>query len=164
MSISPEVLRPHWEYCVWATTRLLVAADQLFPEELTRDFKTADRSVLGTLIHLFRSEKLWLARFRRQAAPTTLAGETQPLSELQAEWPRLQEEWRQFLSGLSDSSALLTYTDLKGNEWTQPYWQLMLHVVNHGTHHRGQVSGFIRAMGHVPPTLDLVAYYRQQVP
>jgi uncharacterized damage-inducible protein DinB len=34
-------------------------------------------------------------------------------------------------------------------------------VVNHGTHHRGQVSGFLRSMGHTPPALDLIAYYRQ---
>jgi uncharacterized damage-inducible protein DinB len=35
-------------------------------------------------------------------------------------------------------------------------------VVNHGTHHRGQVSGFLRVMGHTPPPLDLVFYYREQ--
>jgi uncharacterized damage-inducible protein DinB len=39
-------------------------------------------------------------------------------------------------------------------------WKIVLHVVNHGTHHRGQASGFLRAMGHVPPPLDLIAYYR----
>jgi uncharacterized damage-inducible protein DinB len=50
--------------------------------------------------------------------------------------------------------------DLRGNTWTQPFWQLVLHVVNHATHHRGQVSGFLRAMGRVPPPLDLVAFYR----
>jgi len=32
--------------------------------------------------------------------------------------------------------------------------------VNHATHHRGQVSGFLRAMGHAPPPLDLIAFYR----
>jgi uncharacterized damage-inducible protein DinB len=49
---------------------------------------------------------------------------------------------------------------MRGNPWRQPLGQLVLHVVNHGTHHRGQVSGFLRAMGHVPPKLDLVSYYR----
>jgi len=54
----------------------------------------------------------------------------------------------------------ISYSDMSGNPWKQPLWQLILHVVNHGTHHRGQVSGFLRAMGHVPPKLDLVNYYR----
>jgi len=35
-------------------------------------------------------------------------------------------------------------------------------VVNHATHHRGQAVGFIRAMGHQPPKLDLIFYYREQ--
>jgi len=48
-----------------------------------------------------------------------------------------------------------------GNPWRQPLGQLVLHVVNHGTHHRSQVSRFLRVMGHVPPKLDLVSYYRE---
>ncbi|MFL6446663.1 MAG: DinB family protein [Bryobacteraceae bacterium] len=39
---------------------------------------------------------------------------------------------------------------------------LLSHVVNHSTHHRGQVSGFLRAMNYTPPPLDLVAYHRQR--
>jgi uncharacterized damage-inducible protein DinB len=42
----------------------------------------------------------------------------------------------------------------------EPDWKLVFHVVNHATHHRGQVAGFLRTMGRVPPPLDLIAYYR----
>jgi uncharacterized damage-inducible protein DinB len=59
--------------------------------------------------------------------------------------------------------AEIVYRDLKGRTWKQPVWQLVLHLVNHGTHHRGQVSGFIRAMGATPPPLDLVFYYRELI-
>lgn len=63
---------------------------------------------------------------------------------------------------MTDEQALagVSYKDLSGNPWTTPLWQIVLHVVNHGTHHRGAVSGFLRAMGHPPPALDLMAYYR----
>jgi uncharacterized damage-inducible protein DinB len=50
---------------------------------------------------------------------------------------------------------------MKGTPWKQPLWKLVLHVVNHGTHHRSQVSGFLRTLGHAPPPLDLVYFYRQ---
>ncbi len=53
----------------------------------------------------------------------------------------------------------LSYTDWKGNPWISPIWQIALHVVNHGTHHRGQVAGFLRTMGYAPPPLD-PRYYR----
>ena len=67
-----------------------------------------------------------------------------------------------YLSSLSDEAAMahLSYVDLKGRQWQQALWQIVLHVVNHGTHHRGAVSGFIRSMGHTPPVLDLIAFYR----
>jgi uncharacterized damage-inducible protein DinB len=50
---------------------------------------------------------------------------------------------------------------MKGRPWKQPLWQLVLHVVNHGTHHRGQVSGFLRSLGHTPPILDPIYFYRE---
>jgi uncharacterized damage-inducible protein DinB len=57
---------------------------------------------------------------------------------------------------------LFTFKDLQGKEWTQPLWELVLHVVNHGTHHRGQVSGFLRTLGKEPPQLDMSFYDRQK--
>ena len=161
MFISPEVLQQHWEYSVWATNRLLEAAGQLSAEELTRDFKTADGSVLETLTHLFWSETIWLSRFKKFDTPARPARGTQHLEDLQRHWPALHSEWRSYLAEANYPMATLTYRDLKGQEWTQPIWILLLHVVNHSTHHRGQVSGFLRSMGHVPPPLDFVAYHRQ---
>ena len=66
-------------------------------------------------------------------------------------------------SGLTDEAAQaeVSYADMRGNPFRQQLGLLVLHVVNHGTHHRGQVSGFLRAMGHAPPKLDLVFYYRE---
>jgi uncharacterized damage-inducible protein DinB len=62
---------------------------------------------------------------------------------------------------LIDASTPLTYQDLQGRTHATPLWQIVLHVVNHGTHHRGQVAAMMRAMGHVPPPLDLIRYYRE---
>ena len=70
--------------------------------------------------------------------------------------------WRDWAAGLTDENVAseAAYQDLKGNPHTTQWWKIVLHVVNHGTHHRGQVSGFLRTMGHLPPPLDLMAYYR----
>ena len=64
---------------------------------------------------------------------------------------------------LTDDSlaGICAYQDTRGNSYSSPLWQIVLHVVNHGTHHRGQVSGFLRTMGKVPPPLDLMAFYRE---
>jgi uncharacterized damage-inducible protein DinB len=83
---------------------------------------------------------------------------------LQNGWPALMERWKAWAAGLTDEQARaeIAYSEMKGRPWKQPLWQLVLHVVNHGTHHRGQVSGFLRSLGHPPPTLDLVYFCREK--
>lgn len=163
MTIAPAVLRTHIAYTAWASRRLLHAAAELTPDELTRDFGTADRSVLGTLCHIFGADRIWLARLTQAPQQGFVAESDRTLAFLETEWPALFERWTDFAGTLTEESiaAPVSYIDLKGNPWTQPLWQPILHFVNHGTHHRGQVSGFLRTMGHPPAPLDLAAYYRQ---
>lgn len=164
MSVSADVLRTHIDYTAWASLRLLAAAAELTPEELTHDFHTADRSVLGTLAHLFAADRLWLARLTGAQPAAFVTDSDRDLAALQLGWPELLERWQEWAAGLTDANAReqIAYSDMKGNPWNQPLWQLVLHVVNHGTHHRGQVSGFLRSLGRTPPQLDLGYYYRQQ--
>ena len=164
MPLSVADLREHFAYSAWASQRLVQAAAALTPEELNRDFQTADRSVLGTLVHTFAADRVWLARFHQSPNQPFLTDADRHLAVLVNQWPELYRQWDAWLAAQTDDAVCgnLVYKDLKGNQWTNPYWKLAMHVVNHGTHHRGQVSGFLRTLGHTPPALDLVAYYRQQ--
>jgi uncharacterized damage-inducible protein DinB len=84
------------------------------------------------------------------------------LPVLQSEWPEVQRQREALAAGWTDASvcADLTCQDLRGNTWTHPLWKLIMHDVNHATHHRGHVAEFLRSLGRVPPALDLIAYYR----
>jgi uncharacterized damage-inducible protein DinB len=161
MFVPAEVLRSQIDYSAWASGLLVDAAAQLTPAELTRDFGTADKSVLRTLVHVFGADCLWLARMKREPANQFLTEADYHLAVLQNDWPALYQQWKDWAAGLTDEAAReeLSYRDMRGNPWRRPLGQLVLHVVNHGTHHRGQVSGFLRSMGHIPPQVDLVRYY-----
>jgi uncharacterized damage-inducible protein DinB len=162
MPVSADTLRLHLDYSAWASQRLLDASSALSEEELTRDFKTADKSVLNTLVHAFAADRIWLARIQGPPRSSFIDEKDRQFTALQSEWPALQQRWKQWAAPLTDQDALarLAYKDIKGNAYEQPLWQLVLHVVNHATHHRGQVSGFLRSMGFAPPPLDLIAFYR----
>ena len=162
MPLSVEDLREHFAYSAWASHRLVHAASELTEAELLRDFQTSDHTVLGTLVHTFAADRLWLGRLRSAPRPQYSSEADYHLPVLQNDWPQVYGQWDQWLAGLTAGAVLadLTYQDMRGKVWTQPIWKLLLHVVNHATHHRGQVSGFLRAMGRVPPALDLVAFYR----
>jgi uncharacterized damage-inducible protein DinB len=160
--LSVFALQDMLAYSAWASRRMVEAAAQLSPDQLTRDFGTADKSVLGTLVHIFAADRIWLRRIEGHLPEKFIGEEDYRLSVLQNDWPALQDKWRAWAAGLEDEAAAadLHYRDIRGNQWTQPIWQVVLHVVNHGTHHRGQVQGFLRAMGASPAPLDLTAYYR----
>lgn len=164
MAVPAEVLRSHLGYTAWASGLLVEVAGRLSQEELMRDFGTADKSVLGTLVHVFGADRIWLARLRGEPATVYLTEADYRLRILQDEWPALYERWRDWAAELTDDAAAMevSYSDLSGRAWRQPLGQLVLHVVNHGTHHRGQVAGFLRAMGYAPPKLDLVQYFRSR--
>ena len=163
MTVSAATVGNHLDYTAWATARLLEAAGKLSKDELARDFATADKSVVGTLAHIFAADRVWMARIEGVTLRAFLSPEERDLALLVREWPALLGRWKQWAEGLTDESVQteISYQDLKGNTWTSPLWQIVLHVVNHGTHHRGQVSGFLRTMGYVPPPLDLIAFYRE---
>jgi uncharacterized damage-inducible protein DinB len=163
MVISADLLRIHLDYTAWASARLVNAAGLLNPEELTRDFGTADRSVLGTLAHVYAADRVWLGQIEGNQPERFLDPERDVrLSVLQNDWPVLLERWKRWAATLDDGSVqtkVVCRNRTRGWEREIPVWQIVLHVVNHGAHHRGQVAGFLRGMGHTPPVLDLMAYY-----
>jgi len=160
--LSVYALRDLLAYTGWASRRLVEAAAQLSSDQLTHDFGTADKNVLGTLVHVFAADRVWFRRLEGISPEKFIGDEDYQLAVLQNEWPQLLEKWSRWAADLTDEAAAaeLSYRDIRGNQWRQPIWQIVLHVVNHGTHHRGQASGFLRSMGLTPPALDLVAYYR----
>jgi uncharacterized damage-inducible protein DinB len=157
-------IRMHFDYTAWASARLVNAAGSLSPEELTKDFGTADHSVLGTLVHVYAADRIWYDRVHGNAPALFIEPERDMhLHVLQNEWPVLLGRWHEWAAAQTEESlgTKASYKDLKGNSYETPLGQIALHLVNHGTHHRGQVSGFLRSMGHIPPPLDLMAYYRE---
>jgi uncharacterized damage-inducible protein DinB len=164
MTVSLEVLQHHVDYNNWATRRLLNAASGMSQDELSHDFGTADKTILGTLAHLYAAEGNWLARMREgTAAIQHRTTEDNQLESLLPKWTEVQNGWKTWVGQLPPEAPnqVMEYYDLQGRKWAQPLWQILLHVVNHSTHHRGQVSGFIRALGKTPPPLDFILFVRE---
>jgi len=94
--ISPEIARTHLAYTEWATARLLAAARELDSAELARDFGTANRSILGTLVHVFGADRVWLARL--QGGPQQWPGDYD-LPGLESDWSVLYARWQSWAAG-----------------------------------------------------------------
>ena len=119
-------------------------------------------AILGTLVHVFAGDRAWLARVRGESPTSYVSRADYRIEVLREEWPRVPAARNEWAEGLTEETAAapIAYRTIEGKPCTSAAWQIALHMVNHGTHHRGQVSGFLRALGHTPPPLDLIRFYR----
>ena len=155
--MTADELRDHIRYSAWASRRLLDAALNLDQEQLRRDMSVSHTSVLDTLGHIHWADRAWLFRI--------LGAEMEkPTEALEIEWSRIQGRWQEWADSLSDSDVerVVFYKSLKGDPSQTPVWQIVLHVVNHATLHRGQVVAMMRQLGVQPPATDLIFYYRER--
>lgn len=154
-------LATHLKYSAWASGRLVEAAGELTPEELSRPMNVSHGSLLGTLAHVYLGDRIWLSRLVDPEPRKKLREENEEitLETLARDWPPLYERWVEFAES-ADPERMVSYHDTKGNPYQTPLWQIVRHVVNHGTLHRGQVMAMLRQLGKIPPPTDLIFYYR----
>lgn len=155
--------RELFSYCAWANGQMFEAAETLSPEQLLATGASSFPSVRGTLGHIVGAEWLWLHRWQGEspaAAPAWSAASS--LADLRGRLSALESERDAYLSGLTDTDLerVVEYRTLAGRAYADPLADLLRHVVNHSTYHRGQVATQLRQLGQTPPSTDLIAYLR----
>jgi uncharacterized damage-inducible protein DinB len=150
-------------YHVWATHRLLEAVSRVSAEDYQRDVGLFFKSIHGTLNHMLVAEHLlWYARFAKGVSPVlALDAEIEPHRERLAQalkggsanWTPLIASW-----SAERFDGQLDCRTSQGDPLSLPFAATLSHVFNHATHHRGQISAALTAMGQPCPELDMVYF------
>jgi uncharacterized damage-inducible protein DinB len=158
-------LQELYEYNAWANRRLLAAAARLTPEQLTREMGGSFPSVLETLVHILSAEWIWLSRWRG-VSPTGWPAEWKITGHaaLEARWGEVEREQAAFLSTLDEDALgrIIEYRNISGDPFAAPMSQMLRHVVNHSTYHRGQITHMLRQLGAETMATDLILFYRER--
>jgi uncharacterized damage-inducible protein DinB len=85
------------------------------------------------------------------------------LAECHEHADRLYQVWSRYLPNLDDGrlSASVNYRNSKGEPWTSSVQDILLQVVTHAPHHRGQIAADMRASGYTPAATDYILAVRQ---
>jgi uncharacterized damage-inducible protein DinB len=159
--IPLESLREIYEYNFWARRQQLASCATLSQEQLDRPLPSSFGSMRDTLKHILGADWVWLERFLgRSPRNVPWIGDTHTLEAIGARWNGIEADTRAYLAALAPEAldSPLTYRNLKGETWTYPLWKCLIHLVNHGTYHRGQVTMALRQLGAVPPAVDFLVY------
>lgn len=150
-----------YEHDWWANEQMLDAVGALNHEQFTKNMATSHVSVHGTLVHTLAAEWIWLARCKGHS-PARLfdPAEFPTLESVREKWDEVKRDQKSFIEGLSeaDLDSIIAYTNTKGEQWQYPLGQIMQHVTNHSSYHRGQVTTMLRQFGAKAVMTDFLAY------
>lgn len=151
-------------YDKWANALVFGAVGGLSGGQLRRSVASSFPSVGATLGHIVGAEWLWLRRWRGESPGSIPAWAAEPeVADLRSRLTAVEAERDAFLADLCDADLerVVSYRTIAGQAHADPLGNLVRHVVNHSTYHRGQVATQLRQFGLTPPSTDLIAYLWQ---
>jgi uncharacterized damage-inducible protein DinB len=159
---SDAVIDSLFQYNDWATAKLLELARKLSDEQLDSPRALGLGSLRATLVHILFAEQIWLERWQKKpwrVFQTDSGGMS--LAELTDGLAQVSAERRQVIqAGRSEVwKERITYLDSKQNEYTNSLAEMLLHVANHGVHHRAQALHYLKSFDQkLPGGLDYLFF------
>ncbi len=157
----------HVRYNAWASRKCLDSARILALEDLNRNLGAAYPTVAATIGHIFQADDAWYSRITGTPRLTSsVPGEQWTIEAFDRDWLPLLDRYVAMAEGLTEDgwNRVVSYRNLQGEPYENTVRHILLHLVNHDSFHRGQVSAFLRQLGHKPAWIDLMAYYREAKP
>jgi uncharacterized damage-inducible protein DinB len=163
--MQPETIHELYVYNHWANQRVLASVASLSPEQFTRSMGNRFSSVRDTLAHILSAEWIWLERWLGRSPRQMLAASDFPtVDTLRQRWATVEQDLSRFLQTLTPDrlQQSVAYINRAGEPFSYPLWQQMMHVVNHSSYHRGQITTLLRQLGAEPQNTDFLSYYDMQ--
>lgn len=160
-----ETVRFLYAYMRWADGRMLEAVAKLAPEKWAQDLASSHKSVRDTVVHLVSGQWMWLSRWKGTSPrtmwdPSDFPGPT----SIRPKWEEIAQTLGDFVAQQTEESLArdVTYTNTQGKTFTYPLGPLMLHLANHSTYHRGQVTTMLRQLGAAPASSDITLFLAEK--
>lgn len=160
-----DYMRFLYDYNYWATERILRAADKVSDAQFVAPARYSWGGLRGTLVHTMGAEWIWRSRWQGVSPTASLRVDDYPtVAALRARWREEETQVREFLASLTeaDLTRVVSYSRISGGTSKQVLWQLMAHVVNHGTQHRAEAAVMLTDLSHSPGDIDLVVFARER--
>jgi len=152
-------------YNVWANHKICFQLQQMDEKLWYADTASSFSSLYKTILHMWDAESVWWQRMRLHESIVVPSQSFEPSFKDACNGLIHQSmQWEPFISDVMDEAALnskLIYKNAKGQEFFQPVSEVLMHVFNHGTYHRGQLVTMMRLLGETNiPATDFIAFTR----
>ncbi len=149
----------------WANQQMVATLLTLSELKARQEIVSSFSSILLTTVHSWSAEYIWLQRLQGAEKPVWIQAQfNDTLAVACQSWLQTSAAFTQYVNNLTEDEVVhgqCRFSDLAGREYNMPVYQILQHVFNHCTYHRGQLVTMLRQVGvtQVPRT-DFIAFAR----
>jgi len=140
-----------YQYNEWANRRVLKAI---------KEQMVTDEKILSLFSHQMVANFLWLHRVKALPPPPYELWKTYTLDVLTKMVDDASNDWLSYIRDNDTFDRILKYNNFTGDYFENNVEHIMMHLVNHGTYHRGQIALLMRMRGYQPINTDFITYDR----
>ncbi len=161
-----EIILQYAAYNVWANQTLVNAAAKLSAEQQQQIIVSSFPGVQKTFLHMMNVESIWWQRMKL-SEQIIIPGEKRDFSmpAIAESLINQSKKWNDWVSNANETllQHVFAYYNSKKEYFKQPHWQMLMHIFNHQTYHRGQVVTMFRQLNieKIPPT-DFIVFSRKK--
>ena len=161
-----SLLNSYCAYNVWANKAIIEVLGRISPELVDKHMGGSFPTIRKTIYHIWDAQVIWLTRLQG-SSPTNWpsADFDDDFAGYDLYFLQQSEDFARYISTRPDQffEDMCFYQALNGTEYQSRHADIILHCMNHGTYHRGQIINYLRAMGITDlPHTDYIFYCREQ--
>lgn len=149
---------------LWANELVIGWLGNISDEQWEYEVISSFNSIRETVLHVVSAEHAWHQRLLNAQNIAWLLSEFKGSKEdAIILWKTQSENLYHFVENFDgDLNQKLTFKRLNGDEYSMPIYQVLAHIFNHSTYHRGQLVTMLRQVGFTQVgSTDLLTYFRE---
>jgi uncharacterized damage-inducible protein DinB len=161
-----ELLKQFAGYNIWANQKITEVILSLPEEKQLAEIPSSFSSLYKTVLHMWNAESIWWQRLQLSER-ILVPGENfkGSMKDIVDAYMLQSKQWEEWVCNAPDLSLdhVFQYQNSRKEQFSQPTWQILLHVFNHGTYHRGQLINMLRQLAvEKLPATDFIVYTRNK--
>jgi uncharacterized damage-inducible protein DinB len=154
-----------YDYHLWANQKVFQHLKELPQEILHKEIQSVFPTLFAALVHIYRVENVWLLGMSSASYEEivdvnnriTEETESKSLEEIEQLFAEIADRYQSFLAQ-KDLDAAKAYPHPQFGTLMASYADIIQHLVNHGTYHRGNITAMLRQLGYAGVPTDYVFY------
>ncbi|MBL7700752.1 MAG: DinB family protein [Ferruginibacter sp.] len=144
-----EILQQYAAYNIWATKLLTDRIIRLTDEEINREIISSFPSIYKTLQHMWLAEEVWWKRLKlTENIVLESSAFTGSFSEMTGILARQSQQYKEWIDNATEPQLVHVFAFVRNKEQVKmPVYQVLHHVFNHSTYHRGQLVTMMNQLG-----------------